>query len=340
MPTPKKSRKKSPQAKLATAFVAGIALPVCLAAGWHAAYGQQDVPPASQARPVRATQASLSQDSAGQTASPLPHEELAQMRAIFQQGVRKPTIDRLERTKKMWASAPKIQQILEQRRQRLEQLDQAYFDFARKDVAAQMAKAGLSFSGTQYFAYADRNPQTQFILVGLYDSASDRIEFLGADLISSGNIEKGGDYFVTPTGVFENALENFSYRAMGTPNQDGWRGLGSKDSRVWDFGDQKSLKKYKAGETISQMRLLMHSTDPDKGEPRLGRTDSKGCVRISQGLNKFLDTYAILDRNYEEWAKTRPDSWLLKKDRKPVTYPGRYLIIGDSAPQMQAQAKP
>lgn len=337
MSKPTKSRKKSPKVRLATAFVAGIALPVCLAAGWHAAYGQQDVP---SAPPVRATQASLSQDSVGQSAPPLPHEELAQMRALFQQGVRKPTIDRLERTKKMWASAPKIQQIIEQRRQRLEHLDQSYFEFVRKDVAAQMAKAGLTFSGTQYFAYADRNPQAQFILVGLYDSSSGHIEFLGADLISSGNIEKGGDYFVTPTGVFENAVENFSYRAMGTPNQDGWRGLGSKDSRVWDFGDQKSLKKYKTGETISQMRLLMHSTDPDKGEPRLGRTDSKGCVRISQGLNKFLDTYAILDRNYEEWAKTRQDSWLLKKDRKPVAYPGRYLIIGDSAPPMQAQAKP
>ncbi|MFP5221413.1 MAG: hypothetical protein ACLGSA_03905 [Acidobacteriota bacterium] len=333
MPTPKKSKKKSPRAKLTTAFLAGIALPVCLAVGWHAAYGQQD------STPVRTTPASHSQTSGSQAASLLPHEELAQLRTVFQQGVHKPTIERLERTKKMWASAPKIQQILEQRRLRLERLDQAYFDFARKDVAAQMARAGLGFSGSQYFVYADRNPQAQFILVGLYDASSERIEFLGADLISSGNIEKGGDYFVTPTGVFENAVENFSYRAMGTPNQDGWRGLGSKDSRVWDFGDQKSLKKYKTGETVSQMRLLMHSTDPDKGEPRLGRIDSKGCVRISQGLNRFLDTYAILDRNYEEWAKTKPDSWLLRKDRKPVAYPGRYLIIGDSAPPMQAQAR-
>ena len=336
MPTPKKSRKKSPRVKLATAFLAGIALPVGLAVGWHVAYGQQGSPV------LRPSQAPLTQDAAPavQADAISPHEELSQMRALFQQSVRKPTLDRIERYKKLWSNAPKLQQVLDERRKRLERLDQAYFDFVRKDVATQMSKAGQSFSETQYFAYADRNPQAQFVIVGLYDSSRDHIEFLGADLISSGNIGKGGDYFVTPTGVFENAVENFSYRAMGTPNQDGWRGLGSKDSRVWDFGDQKSIKKYKTGETVSQMRLLMHSTDPDKGEPRLGRIDSKGCVRISQGLNRFLDTYAILDRNYEEWAKTRPDSWLLKKDRKPVAYPGRFLIIGDSAPPLQAQAKP
>ena len=90
---------------------------------------------------------------------------------------------------------------------------------------------------------------------------------------------------------------------------------------------------------MSQMRLLMHATDPDKGEPRLGRTDSKGCVRISSALNRFLDTYAILDSNYEDWAKTRSDSWLLKKDRMPVAYPGKYLIVGDSAVQHQAASR-
>ena len=87
------------------------------------------------------------------------------------------------------------------------------------------------------------------------------------------------------------------------------------------------------------MRLLMHATDPDRGEQRLGRTDSKGCVRISHSLNRFLDTYAILDSHYEQWAKTKPDSWLLRKDRQPVLYPGKYLVIGDSSSLFHTAAK-
>lgn len=331
-----KKKKKSSYPRNILAFLAGIALPACLALGWHSAYGQQD----SSRPPVR--HASLDQKTSApvQQAAESPGEEAAEIRHVFATAVHKPTLDRLDQLKKMWRNSPKVSQIIDERRQRLLALDQSYSDFIRKDVLAQMSRAGLSFEESQYFVYADRNPSAQFISVGFYDAGNGRLEILGVDLISSGNIEKGGDYFETPTGVFENMVENFSYRALGTPNQDGWRGLGAKDSRVWDFGDQKGIKKYKNGNTVSQMRLLMHSTDPDKGEARLGRTDSKGCVRISQGLNRFLDTYAILDRNYEEWARTRPDSWLLKKDRKPVAYPGKFLIIGDSSRGVQAQAAP
>ena len=360
MASPKKSKKSSSRTRHAWTFLAGIALPVCLAAGWHAAYGQQEPaqPPAkreatqlpaklepSQPAPKHAalfTTASLPQEALSAPAAPAisPQEELAEMRQQFSKSVHKNTVDRLEQLKKQWSKSPKLLQVLEERRQRLLSLGQSYYDFIRKDVAQQLAKSGRDFVESQYFVFVDRNPSVQFVTVGFYDAGRKQIDFLGTDLISSGNIEKGGDYFETPTGVFENLVDNFSYRALGTPNQDGWRGLGAKDSRVWDFGDQKGYKKYKNGNTVSQMRLLMHSTDPDKGEPRLGRIDSKGCVRISHGLNGFLDTYAILDRNYELWIKTKPDSWLLRKDRKPVSYPGKFLIIGDSSLLLQAQAKP
>ena len=337
MASTKKSKNKTLSARHVLVFIAGLALPFSLVAGWHVAYGQQGL---SGSR----MQASLNQDATRVSPRPAPalspQEELAAMRQVFQDTVRQPTLDRIEHAKKLWSNAPRLQKILEERRQRLLTLTPAYLDFVRSDVTLQMSKGGLEFPSSQYFVYVDRNPTAQFITIGFYDQQSNRIEFLGADLISSGNLEKGGDYFETPTGVFENLVENFSYRALGTPNQDGWRGLGTKDSRVWDFGDQKSVKKYKTGNTVSQMRLLMHSTDPDKGEQRLGRIDSKGCVRISQGMNRFLDTYAILDQNYEEWVKSKPDTWLLKKDRHPVAFPGKFLIIGDSSQSLQAQAKP
>jgi len=289
----------------------------------------QDAPAGQQ--PMPDTEAAPQEDASVRQL-PTPGEELAALREVFQNQVIQATLDRIDGYETKWSGKPQLRQVFEERHERLATLPEAYYDFVRKDVAERMSKAGLSFDGTQYFVYADRNPYAQFILVGLYEADTDSIEFLGADLVSTGNIEKGSDYFETPTGVFENLVANFSYRALGTPNQEGWRGLGGKDSRVWDFGDQPGLKQYRTrtGSTMSQMRLLMHATDPSQGEPRLGRTDSKGCVRISPGLNQFLDSYAILDRNYEEWRKNRHDSWLLKKERTPVAYPGKYLIIGDS----------
>ena len=304
MPRLEKKRTSAPRALLA--FAAGVILPLSLLMACRTAYGQDDAP------------------------KPAPAEELANMRQVFQDQVLGPTLTRIGGYEKKWSNAKRLQRVFEERHERLASLPEAYYDFVRKDVTRLMSKAGVSFDGSQYFAYADRNPAAQFILVGFYNAQTDSIEFLGADLVSTGNIEKGNDYFETPTGVFENLVANFSYRALGTPNQEGWRGLGSKDSRVWDFGDQRGLKQYRTGNTMSQMRLLMHSTDPTQGEPRLGRPDSKGCVRISPGLNRFLDSHAILDRNYEDWNKTRHDTWLLKKGRTPVAYPGKYLIIGDS----------
>jgi len=322
----KKRKKPAKRTQHFLSFAAGLAFPICIALGWHAAYGQQDLPePPGTSRPA-------SPSSVQKT----PEQELAELDPVFARMVRKPTLERLNRTIKMWEKSPKVVRILEERRRRLMELPPAYYEFIRGDVTAAMAKAGKSFENSQFFVYADRNPVAQFVTVGLYEKQTGQIAFLGTDLISSGNISKGGDYFETPVGVFENLVDNFSYRAMGTPNQDGWRGLGVKDSRVWDFGDQPGLKKYKDGTTVSQMRLLMHSTDPDKGEPRLGRIDSKGCIRISNGLNRFLDTYSILDRNYEEWAASRPNSWLLRKDRTPTPFAGKFLIIGDSSPRVQA----
>jgi hypothetical protein len=72
----------------------------------------------------------------------------------------------------------------------------------------------------------------------------------------------------------------------------------------------------------------MHATDPSYGETKLGRRDSKGCVRISAALNEFLDFFGILDYNFENSGKAQ---WVLRKDRSPVSHAGKYIIIGDSS---------
>ena len=128
-------------------------------------------------------------------------------------------------------------------------------------------------------------------------------------------------------GKFENTVKNFGYRALGTKNDKGWKGLGEKGSRIWDFGWQKT--EYKNGG--KQIRLLIHATDPIYGEKRLGKRDSKGCIRISAKLNKFLDHYGVLDDDYEKNRNMKRASWLLRNDRKPIAFAGKYLIVGDSS---------
>ena len=177
-------------------------------------------------------------------------------------------------------------------------LEEFYFKQILKDARGKILSVKAE-NKSQYFVYVDRNPNKQIIVVGFFDSVAKDIAIIGVGRVSTGNQKRHGDYFLTPVGIFTHAND---YRAEGTRNAKGWRGLGVKNSRVWDFGWQKTCKNNQPIE----IRLLMHATDPDFGEPRLGKVASKGCVRISSKLNKFLDYYGILDSR------------------------GKYLLVGDS----------
>ena len=48
------------------------------------------------------------------------------------------------------------------------------------------------------------------------------------------------------------------------------------------------------------MRLQMHATDRDRLEPRLGRRESKGCIRIPASLSVWFDRYGVLDAAYDD----------------------------------------
>jgi hypothetical protein len=328
-----------------------LALLACLASAarsWPAA-AQDGAPPNSDQAAIipAAGQPPADQSAASatdQSAAEQPADkEIEELRQEFKTSVYDATMARLNHYLATFRD-PKAIKRIQGRVQRMVEPESAYINFVTADALAKLTKDGTTPLDSQYFLYVDRNPAMQDIFVCFYDAAAGRVELLGHDLISSGDIKRGADYFETPTGVFEHVLENFDYRALGTPNAEGWRGLGEKDSRVWDFGYQTGLKTYKNGTTLSQLRLLLHATDPVAGEERLGRIDSKGCIRISKGLNHFLDIHAILDWHYEQWAKTKPANWLLRKERKPVSLPGRYLIVGDSSQndglQTASAAKP
>ena len=200
-----------------------------------------------------------------------------------------------------------------------------YLNEISQDAASRLASLRGAMNRSQYFLYVDRNPGRQTAFVGFFNAANGNVAIIGLDKISSGN-EKRKKFFITPTGVFKNSPDFIGYRALGTKNSKGWRGLGVRGSRVWDFGWQKTVKN--GQERL--IRFLLHATDPDFGEPRLGKVDSQGCVRISAKLNRFLDHYGLLDREYEVQKNDKRFSWVLDSRRQPVLFAGQYLLVGDS----------
>jgi len=186
------------------------------------------------------------------------------------------------------------------------------------------ALLGSSMASSQYFLLVDRNAEKQIASLAFFDSTGRDIVILGSSKVSTGNPKRRG-HFETPVGIFKNTPSNMSYRALGTKNSKGWRGLGTKGSRVWDLGWQRTTLP-KGGST--EIRLLVHATDPDQGEARLGRQDSKGCVRIPATFNRFLDHYGILDAEYERSEKARH---VLQKDRRPAALAGNLVVVIDSA---------
>lgn len=198
-------------------------------------------------------------------------------------------------------------------------------DYGEKVVrkAEELIHHSGRFDVLQFFLLVDRNHAEQKVFLAFYDARTG-VQLLGADKTSTGNPSRRG-FFETPTGIFENTPANMNYRALGTKNAKGWRGLGAKGSRVWDLGWQRTVRE--RGQPMD-IRLLVHATDPDFGEARLGRVDSKGCIRVSARFNRFFDYYGILDSAYE--ASDKAKRVLLAK-RGPVAFAGRFVVVIDSA---------
>lgn len=190
-----------------------------------------------------------------------------------------------------------------------------------------LTEANLSDSTEQAFLLVDRSEQVQAAFIVLRSSA-DGWFWVGATAVSTGKTGSF-EHFLTPLGVFAHSLDNPDFRAEGTFNEKHIRGYGTRGLRVFDFGWQSAERGWGAGGT-SQMRLQMHATDPQVLEPRLGRVASKGCIRIPATLNVFLDRYGILDADYEQAQAGGTVQWVLKRDREPIAWPGRYMVIVDS----------
>lgn len=212
-------------------------------------------------------------------------------------------------------------------------LDVPAADQARyaKLLESTLVNAGVILIRSQYLLIADINPNTQAIFLYWADTSasSGRMHLIGASPVSSGKPGRF-DYFTSPTGIFSHNLNNKDFRAEGTFNKNGIRGLGLKGMRAYDFGWAMATRGWNGG-GLGQMRLLMHATDPDYLEQYLGMPRSKGCIRIPATLNTFIDRHGLLDYDYQRAAASGVKLWMLRPDRTLTPWPGRYLVIVDSA---------
>jgi hypothetical protein len=204
------------------------------------------------------------------------------------------------------------------RRLELPTPEQAFYGaLLARAIAPTAAQAALP----QFFVLVDRSPRVQAVMI-YWRGADGATEFVGASPAATG---KPGayDHFLTPLGVFEHSRANPDFRAEGTKNSLGICGYGEKGMRVYDFGWVMAERGWGKG-GFSQMRLQMHATDPKFLEPRLGRAGSKGCIRIPASLDRFIDRRGVLD------ADGQPP-WLLRADRVPTPFPGRWLVVIDTS---------
>lgn len=193
----------------------------------------------------------------------------------------------------------------------------------------EMARAGRRPEGAELAVLADRAPRVQRIalLVMRRDGPWEVV----ASAPASTGISGVRGHFVTPVGVFVQDGSIRGYRALGTYNREGIRGLGVRGMRVWDFGWTWAQRGWAEDGSEARIRFAMHATDPDLFEPSLGEPLSEGCVRVGAAMNRFLDVNGVLDADVARLAEAdRRFASLLLAERTPTLLAGRALIVVDS----------
>ncbi|KVT79472.1 hypothetical protein WT25_19430 [Burkholderia territorii] len=189
--------------------------------------------------------------------------------------------------------------------------------------------ADLGDLAGEYVAMVDRASNVQALFIYFRATPSNAWLMIGASPVGTGWPGQY-DHFLTPLGVFHHSPDNMDFRAEGTTNDNGIRGYGARDMRIYDFGWVDGERGWGKGGK-SPMRFQMHATDPDRLEPLLGIRHSKGCVRIPASLNAFLDRHGILDDDYQARVEAGKSLWVLRRDRDITPIAGRYLVVIDSA---------
>ncbi len=198
------------------------------------------------------------------------------------------------------------------------------------DAKIIMAKSDVSINNPQVLLIVDRAVDVQRLWVMMAMPGNVPWSLIGAVKVSTG---KPGRYehYKTPVGVMHNDGSILGYRALGTKNKYGIRGIGAKGDRVWDFG-WNTTQDWKVKNGVAIVRLEMHATDPTYLEPLLGKPVSEACIHIPALFNKFADHEGLLDREVSKMAQTdKADAWLLGPDHTQTDFGGDKVVVIDSS---------
>lgn len=241
---------------------------------------------------------------------------------------------------KTWESVQadkKLNRLLSQKFSRLG-YDEEYW----QNLVNKLKTKNIDLNNTQFVSIIDLDKQ--LYIVTLWDEEKQEFEYIGNDLISSGNIYREGEvkygedhYLKTPSGVFKS---KYGWRSEGKKGSDNASlGYGYKDRYVFYFGKQTSVRFNTFNENKEkiydpdkwqlikdQLEFAVHS---HKSSRPMGEPNSHGCIRMTDELNRFLDNNSILHKNM-----LKGDKWLHKYAKEPIeakyhNLAGEYLIIFD-----------
>lgn len=205
-----------------------------------------------------------------------------------------------------------------------EERDRA-IDLAKKELQARK----VVVDHPQLVMIVDRAVRVQRLLV-VFAQPNAAWEVLGAVKVSTGRPGQA-EHFKTPVGVMINDGSIPGYRAQGTVNQNGIRGIGAKGLRVYDLGWSTTSDWRHPGQ-VAVVRLEMHATDPVYLEPKLGRPDSEACIHIPTKFNIFIDHNGLLDADLAPKAATDPEiAWLFGPDHVQSPLAGDKIVVVDSS---------
>ena len=210
-------------------------------------------------------------------------------------------------------------------------------------VLTKITQTNINLEESQFISIIDL--KNQYFIVALWDHETKQYNYIGRDLISSGNIKreaevKYGDnhYLKTPAGVFETQL---GWRSDGKKKDDNFTlGYGEKDRYVFYFGKHETVRYNtfdKVGNKIQnpdKWRLIRDKLDfalhSHKSSMPMGTPNSHGCVRTTDELNRFLDNNLVLHKkvlNGSQWNHK-----YAKAPEVPAYFnlAGKYLIVLDN----------
>jgi len=210
------------------------------------------------------------------------------------------------------------------------------------NVIIKLSNKKINLNTSQFVSVVDL--EKQLYIVTFWDEETKQFQFIGKDLISSGNIQRekeikfGDDHYLkTPSGIFKS---HNGWRSDGKKSDDNVTlGYGKKDRYIFYFGKQKTVRyntfdknkqkiydedKWKL--ITDKLSFAVHS---HKSSKPMGEPNSHGCIRMTDELNRFLDNNSILHKNM-----LKGDKWLHKYAKEPTdpkyhNFAGEYLIVFD-----------